>query len=252
MFARALAAFVLLAVAGCTTVPAPKAPPLTAVPGVTPNFEVPDTRARMVFLARQEWALFGRPVVREDVAILEFPEGTPHAHEVQPGMLTRVLLYWYTVSTRPIVGAQGELRPWSAAFISWLVQGAGVPEGAFARGVLHWDYIEHALGGAPQAHFAARDARVQAPAVGDLLCAPRRAAFVATVPDFTSARRGPWHCDLVVEVRANELDVIGGNVLDAVSLTRVPLDAAGRVRPTPRRPWRVVLVPRPAPVESLE
>lgn len=247
MFARALACLALLAAAGCTTVPAPKAPPRLAAPGVTPNFDVPDARARMVFLARQEWGLFGRPVVREDEAILEFPAGTPHAHEVQPAMLTRVLLYWYAVSTRPIVGAQGELRPWSAAFISWLVQGAGVPAGAFAPGVLHWDYIEHALGAPPDAHFSARDARVQAPAVGDLLCAPRRAAFVATIPDFASIRRGPWHCDLVVELRAGELDVIGGNVLDVVALTRVPLDAAGRVVPSARRPWRVVLTPRPAP-----
>lgn len=240
----------LVAAAGCTTLPAPPAPgapPLTALPGVAPNFDVPDLRARMVHLARQEWALFGRGVVREDASELAFPEGTPHAHEVQPAMLTRVLLYWYAVSRQPIVGEQGELRPWSAAFISWLVQGAGVPANAFSPSVLHWDYIDAALGGGATTYFSAHDPRARAAVAGDLLCAPRGAAFVASIPDIAAARHGPWHCDLVVEVRAGELDAIGGNVLDVVALTRVPLDAHGRALPLPRRPWRVLLAPRPAP-----
>ena len=255
MFARTLACIALLAAAGCTTLPAPPAPgapPLTARPGVAPNFEVPDLRARMVYLARQEWALFGRGVVREDTAGLEFPEGAPHAHEVQPAMLTRVLLYWYAVSRQPIVGAQGELRPWSAAFISWLVQGAGVPASAFSPSVLHWNYIEAALDGSAATYFAAHDPRARAPVAGDLLCAPRGAGFVATIPDISAARRGPWHCDLVVEVRAGELDAIGGNVLDVVALTRVPLDTGGRALPLPRRPWRVLMTPRPALIGILQ
>jgi len=236
----------LVVAAGCAVAPPERAPRLTPSDDITPNFVVPDARARMVFLAREEWALFGWPVVRNQDAesVLEFPAGVEATHEVQGSMLTRVLMYWYRVSNAPIVGNQGELRPWSAAFISWIARSAGLPQDVFPSTVLHWDYIEHALNGGDGARFVARDVRAYAPQVGDLLCAPRGEAFVAEVRSFEDLRRGAYHCDLVVERRAGELDVIGGNVLDAVSLTHVALDADGRALPTPTRPWVVVLEQR--------
>jgi hypothetical protein len=231
--------------AGCAVAPPERAPRLTPSADILPNFVVPDTRARMVFLARQEWTLFGRPVVIDNgiESFLEFPPGVEASHEVQGSMLSRVLTYWYAVSVQPIVGFQGELRPWSAAFISWLAKSAGHPREAFPPSVLHWDYIAHALNG-DSARFVARDARDYAPQVGDLLCAPRGEAFVAEVRTFSDLRRGAYHCDLVVERRADALDAIGGNVGDAVSLTRVALDAEGRALPTPTRPWVVILEQR--------
>lgn len=237
--------FALLLVTGCAVAP-PERARLTPSDDIQPNFVVPDARARMVFLARQEWALFGRPVVRDDAtgSMLVFAPAVEATHEVQGPMLTRVLTYWYAVSDQPIVGFQGELRPWSAAFIAWLVRSAGVPEDEFPSTVLHWHYIEHARNGGDAARFVARDARDYAPRVGDLICAPRGDVFVAEVSDFESLRRGAYHCDLVVAARAGELDAIGGNVLDAVSLTQVALDAAGRLVRTAMRPWVVVLEQR--------
>ena len=135
-----LAPFVLgvLVLAGCATRPAVGPPPLTPSPSVAPNFLVPSVRERMVFLARQEWTLFGRPVVVRNAggaaAIAFDGEAT---HEVQPAMLSRVLLYWYAVTRAPVVGAQGELQPLSAAFISWLSLGAGLPPEEFPPTVLH-------------------------------------------------------------------------------------------------------------------
>ena len=249
MTPRRLAPIVALALfGGCAVAPPERAPRLTPADDILPNFVVPDARARMVYLAQQEWTLFGRPVVREEgaEAFLEFAPEVEATHEVQGPMLTRVLTYWYAVSVQPIVGNQGELRPWSAAFISWLVRSAGVPRSAFPPSLLHWDYIEFALNAGEGARFRARDARDYAPQVGDLLCAPRGELFVSEVRDFASLRRGSYHCDLVVERRASELDAIGGNVGDAVSLTRVALDAEGHAQPTPTRPWVVVLEQRPA------
>ncbi|MDX1375964.1 MAG: DUF2272 domain-containing protein [Burkholderiales bacterium] len=244
MNARSIAPLAALALAaGCAV--APPAPRLTPADDIQPNFVVPDARARMVFLARQEWTLFGQPVVREagTEAFLEFPPGVETTHEVQGPMLSRVLTYWYAVSVQPIVGFQGELRPWSAAFISWLAKSAGLAQDAFPSSVLHWDYIEHALNGS-SSRFVARDVRAYAPRVGDLLCAPRGEAFVAEVRTIHDLRHGAYHCDIVVERREGELDAIGGNVGDAVSLTRVALDAAGRALPTQTRPWVVVLEQR--------
>lgn len=218
---------VLLMSACATTPPADTPPPLTARADVGPNFDVPDATARMVYLARQEWQLFGRPVATRgaDGSIaLAFESAA--THEVQPPMLARVLMYWYAVTRQPIVGTQGELRPWSAAFIAWLARGAGYTREAFPDTVLHWDYIEAALAG--RGAFSARDPAFHAPRIGDLVCAPR-----GTTLTFATLRRGPYHCDLVVGVGDGTVEAIGGNVGDVVALSVLPQGA-----------WTVVLTAR--------
>jgi len=229
------------AAAGCATrPPAEGPPPLTVRPDVAPNFLVPDVTARMVYLARQEWQIFGRGLAsRAPDGTLSIAFEAAAAHEAQPPMLARVLMYWYAVTRQPIVGAQGELRPWSAAFIAWLARGAGYTRAEFPDTVLHWDYIEAAL--ADRGAFAARDPAAHAPRVGDLVCAPR--GFRAT---FATLRRGPYHCDLVVAVLPEAVEAIGGNVGDVVALARLPLTPDGVLAPLPDRPWAVVLTPRAA------
>jgi hypothetical protein len=238
MVARALV-LALVLLAGCATrPPAETPPPLTSRAGVAPNFAVPDATARMVYLAQQEWQLFGQPVAMrggDGSVTVNFPNAA--THEVQPPMLARVLLYWYAVTRQPIVGDQGELRPWSAAFIAWIARGAGYTREQFPPTVLHWDYIEAALAGGSA--FAARDPLAYAPRVGDLACAPR--GFRA---DYATLRRGPYHCDLVVAARPEAVDAIGGNVGDVVALSPFPVDARGLLLPLPDRSWAVVLTPR--------
>lgn len=236
-FAPALA---LALLAGCAALPPEEPFPLTPS-GVSAAFPLPSARERMIYLARQEWTLFGRPVVdyASDPPTLKYPPGMPPAHETQPPLLSRVFLYWYGVSPLPALGDDGELRPWSAAFIVWLARGAGIRPSRLPSTVLHWDYIDHAL--TTNAYFSARDARLHAPRPGDLLCAPRGDEFVAEVDSFERLRRGPYHCDLVVEQRPDQIDVIGGNVHDSVALTHIALDNEGRALPTPERHWVVVL-----------
>jgi len=231
-----------LLAAGCATQPI-GAPPLTPGAAVEPNFLVPDVRERMVFLARQEWTLFGQPVVVRDAAgaaRLEFAGAA--THEVQPALLSRVLMYWYAVTRRPIVGSQGELEPWSAAFISWLAKSAGLTPEDFPRTVLHWDYIDRALAARDGARFVAHDPRTYAPRTGDLVCFSRSNA----VAGFAELRRGPYHCDLVVDVAAGEIDVIGGNVGDAVSLAHHAVDERGLLAPRHEQGWVVVIEQRDA------
>ena len=226
--------------AGCATPPI-GAPPLTPSAAVEPNFIVPQVRERMVLLARQEWTLFGQPVVvrgANGVARLEF-EGAA-AHETQPAMLSRVLMYWYAVTRRPIVGNQGELEPWSAAFISWLAKSAGLTPEDFPPTVLHWDYIERALQARDGARFAAHDPQTYAPKAGDLVCISRSNA----VAGFAALRRGAYHCDLVVTVEVGRIDAIGGNVNDAVSLARYEVDERGLLKHRDDHPWVVVIEQR--------
>lgn len=230
-----------LLAAGCATTRPPGPPPLTPSPSVAPNFVVPNMRARMVFLAQQEWEVFGRGVVVWDAsgtAQVAF-EGSG-THEAQPAMLSRVLMYWYAVTRSPIVGYQGELEPWSAAFISWLARSAGLTADEFPSTVLHWDYIERFLAAGDGTRFVTRDPRAYAPRVGDLVCVSRSAA----VTDFTSLRRGPYHCDLVVSANAGEIGVVGGNVGDTVALARFQVDDRGLLLARDDRPWVAVIEQR--------
>lgn len=234
------------------TVTACTAPVKDAYPGVVhengrpPAFSIPSIRERMIYLARQEWELFGRPVADYSgpEPVLVFPEHRDASHETQAPFLSRVILYWYSATRLPLLNHDGEIRPWSSAFIVWLARSAGVPERDLPSTVLHWDYIEHALHAGKGARFIAHDAHFYSPEPGDLLCAPRSDDFIEKVKEFRQLRRGPYHCDLVVNKTTGELELIGGNVLDAVSLTRVPLDRNGIVRTVAERPWLIVLEQR--------
>jgi len=262
------------ALAGCAAPrPEPRvierpAPALTASQSVTPAFPVPSACERMVFLARQEWALFGSPEVAapgdplasRDASAgaggrLVFADPGAPTHELHPPMLSRVLVYWYGVTRAPIVGTAGELRPWSAAFVSWLARGAGLGGDEFPATVLHWDYIERFMRARPNDAFETRDAARAVPRVGDLVCQARegtaelaqRSGFVP----YGALRRGAYHCDLVVAARPGEIQTIGGNVSDVVAMSRVPVDAEGRLLPDPKRPWAAVVARRgPVPLSA--
>lgn len=243
---RRLLPLLLMTLAGCTIAPPEPAPRLLPSGAAQPGFAIPSPRERMIYLARQEWMLFGRPEVdyQSTPPRLVYPPAAAATHETQPPFFSRVMLYWYAVSPLPLLGYDGEIRPWSAAFIVWLVRSAGVPQRDLPSSVLHWDYIAHALQAKENARFIARDARRYAPQPGDLLCAPRGDGFVDEVNSFERLRRGAYHCDLVVERRPGALAVIGGNVLDVVALSHVALDDAGYALPTAERPWVVVIEQR--------
>jgi hypothetical protein len=213
---------------------------------IAPVIAVPSIRERMIFLAIQEWTLFGNPVAdyRSDPPHLIFPGKNTPANEADPALFSRVNMYWQRVSSLPLFGYEGELRPWSAAFISWLARSAGISESDLPSSVLHWDYIEHILKQSPSGRFIARDARSYAPKPGDLICSPRGKYFIAKVDSFANLVRGAYHCDLAVNRHERSLMVIGGNVLDTVTMTEVELDSNGHVVPTACRPWRLIIEQR--------
>jgi hypothetical protein len=134
--------------------------------------------------------------------------------------------------------------PWSAVFISYLMKRAGFSGAEFAFSDSHSDYVRAALdasaaeaGGREASHaFRACDAATTHPRAGDLLCATR-AGTADTVtfdalPAAMAARAPglgfPMHCDLVVrsdEGADAQLEVIGGNVVNSVTLSRMTLNA---------------------------
>jgi hypothetical protein len=157
---------------------------------------------------------------------------------------------------------------WSAAFVSAVLYAAGVPREEFSFSIAHWVYVSAIIRRAREAEargttaelgfvpHALADYRAQP---GDLLCATRESAPLA---DFAALldRRRAMHCEIVVaddEPCTNAasrrcLASIGGNVVQSVVRTLVPLDHSGHVMLLPQsRDWIVVIenrldrLPRP-------
>jgi Uncharacterized protein conserved in bacteria (DUF2272) len=128
--------------------------------------------------------------------------------------------------------------PWSAAFISWLAQQAGLDEEEFAFSEAHADYAaaawqagaDEVAGRKTRYAMRACDITRTSPRVGDLVCQARAgAAGLDSFEKIGSAlgQRGlggealPMHCDVVVAVDAHGFDTVGGNVLQSVTRRRL-------------------------------
>jgi hypothetical protein len=163
--------------------------------------------------------------------------------------------YWSSTPDGPRILAQqnnawsapggntvGWVQPWSAAFISWVMCEAGLGEMAqFQRSIAHRNYIDQAIrardGMDAEAAYVAYDAGEAPIEPGDLLCNARASAEYRMRADRRrdTGRFAPTHCDIVVKIdeRAGRILVIGGNVVESVSLTILPLLRDGDAYPKP-------------------
>jgi hypothetical protein len=230
-----------IALAGCVAAAPPYAgrgPPPTALNAHIAPFArwpyAPFSRAAAVQIALGEWRAFRQPV--------KYP-GTelPEDEEREEGLWQRVGLYWWIGldPSRPESGwtgihdENGAVFPagqdgnyaWSAAFISYVMRLAGAGSG-FPYSATHADYIEAAARRDRGVALTAERVSSYAPQLGDLICAWRGRAPV-TFDELPTAGRFPSHCDIVVGSGHGELDVIGGNVDNAVTMKPIPITAEG-------------------------
>ena len=150
----------------------------------------------------------------------------------------RINDYWKSVDRPNLTGLNTEV-PWSAAFISWDIESAGVARDLFCPDARHTIYVERIVlrEKRPGASFTAHHVDQRAPRVGDLLCAARDGSGTT----LENLNRGPGHCDIVVEVRPGKVHAIGGNVHDSVTRSVFPLDARGFLSPIAARPFFTVI-----------
>lgn len=202
----------------------PEAPPPTA-----------SAKTSMVLLAVQEWFRYGRQTI-------DFTKPGP-PQLVQLGVQERdaprrINDYWKSVDRPQLSGLDTEV-PWSAAFISWDIESAGVSRDLFCPDARHTIYVERMVIRArqPDAAFIPHHVDEYAPRVGDLICASRAGGGTT----LENLDRGPGHCDIVVEVRPGEVQAIGGNVRDSVTRSVFPLDANGFLSPIAGRPFFTVI-----------
>jgi hypothetical protein len=127
--------------------------------------------------------------------------------------------------------------PWSAAFVSWVMTRAGLAD--FRRSPRHLDYIRAAWrDGGSGGPYRYTDPAVEKPAPGDLLCYIRNRDQVLGYAGLAATLAGQGnapsesHCDIVVAANVGGdriLHLIGGNVLNAVTMRQLPLDRSGHV-----------------------
>jgi len=239
----------LLFLAGC--VPSqPEALPPGPAPGIQTvlNAHVPPfarwpyqpfSREAAVQIALREWRAFGQQIVFPNIEL-------PVDWERAEGMWQRVGEYWWLgldprwrqQNWTGIHNENGQVFPesqdgnyaWSAAFTSYVMRIAGAGN-RFLYTETHSDYINaarrHGLGIEPSIALTAERIEVYAPQRGDLICYWRGNRPVAY--DDLPTGRFPGHCDFVVEIKPGELDVIGGNVDNAVAMKHIPATADGHL-----------------------
>ena len=232
----------LLLAASCAPKPAVKTaaglPPLGPCPPSSWQPEAPpptaSAKTSMVLLAVGEWARFGRQVITYS------PDEPPSTEQLgirEREAPQRIQNYWASVGHPERSGLDDVA--WSAAFISWDIQSAGVPREQFCPDQRHTIYVERLVARVrqPDPAFIPRRPDERAPQVGDLICASR--ADSGTTLD--NLNRGAGHCDIVVELRAGQVAAIGGNVGDSVTRSVFPLDANGFLSPLSGRPFFTVI-----------
>jgi len=247
---RRLAAALAFCVAlgGCATPPAPSPPPGPSAWAGHPIGQPPAPNAALrrslIHYATREWEFFGR----QRVVFKGSAESIPlvGAWEDDEGPYSdRVNAYWRAVG-RPRLDGMDCQRPWSAAFISWLMQQAGVPDEQFPATAAHGVYLAQVIRRAelPGRYFVPRRVADYSPTPGDLVCASRGASGGGAVNEYAAPElliRANLHCDLVVDKTADVLETIGGNVRNSVSRSAFELDGDGHLQSIPRRPWFLIL-----------
>jgi hypothetical protein len=204
----------------------------------------PFSRDAAIAIALREWRLFGS---RYDDRRQCPPTASPtdDKPERQEGLWQRVGEYrWLGLPPghphRSWTGKHdehGTVYPperdgtyaWSAAFVSYVMRMAGARD-LFPYDDTHATYINQAaraaLGREQVRAAVAMRPDAYAPQPGDLICAGRDEAVGLRFDDLPTSTF-PGHCAIVVAVESGALLVVGGNVADAVTLTRIPTTASG-------------------------
>lgn len=265
-----LTCIVILAVLGLVACAAPG-----AMPGskrVAATTVASEKLEQLISISETEWRRWGSRIVElqpGDKFCMRMPDGSCErvddgcGQEQTSALCPVVNEYWRLVPRRddrhgctrtdicefrsPASGSPGlqQTPPWSAAFVSAMMQRAGFSDTEFRASPSHAGYVVAARDGETSSYdVIPTPASAQA---GDLICAPRSNAVIT--PDtlgriVAGSNATPLHCDIVVRVGSDfTLEAIGGNVQQSVSKTLVKLDSKGRVSAqiNPNRKWALVM-----------
>ncbi|ONG49722.1 hypothetical protein BKE38_20395 [Pseudoroseomonas deserti] len=235
----------MLTLGACAATPSPQTTLAPPVP------YPPSARERMLRIAEAEWRDWGGITVDLRTPRASRPSRGP-GPESNLENFPRVLAYWRAVEDGGAIARNRRLYgmalggapaalwgepAWSAAFISYVLRNAGVDQREFPGSAAHAFYIDGMLADAAAfpatAPFIPHDWDSYPPQVGDLVCADRSDRHLAhwQLRRAETGQFRPMHCDIVVQAGPGEVAAIGGNIADAVTLSRFAADASGRLLP---------------------
>jgi len=190
---------------------------------------------RVIRIAKREWEGWGKPLYNIKG---EKVRGKSSLEE-KGGFAQRVAKYWKEGTGKDRDGTDGVA--WSSAFISYIMKKGGAGD-KFVYNQAHSKYIRDSIANRKQGKFNAPFVGYRinevAPKVGDLVCYHRQSGGIQGYYDRTSDYKS--HCDLVVKKDKTQLEVIGGNVGDAVSKRIVSIDNNGIVNDRNKK-WFAVI-----------
>lgn len=216
-----------------------------------------DMASRIAQVACAEHAQWYAPFIDENGRLAQMRVSEAEALRLRDGMPAwrRVVTYWQGAGvgwphaalpagadcTGEAVQGNALCRaflidtPWSAVFVSWVMTRAGLP--GFSVSTRHVDYVRDAYHGAGPYRYA--DPDTTPPTAGDMLCYTRTGQpyGVAGFRDWLAGSAGgalAMHCDIVVSTANARARLVGGNVLQGVTMRVLPLNATGRFWNLPR------------------
>ena len=187
---------------------------------------------RVVATAKREWQGWGKPLININGKLV-----SRGGFEENDGFAQRVGKYWREGTDKDRDGTDGVA--WSSAFISYIMKKSGAGD-KFVYNQAHSKYIRDSIKNRKQgklnAPFVGYKINEVAPKVGDLVCYSRQKGsnFYDKTSDYKS------HCDLVVKKNKGNLEVIGGNVANAVTKRIVRINDKGIVTDG-NRDWFAVI-----------
>jgi Uncharacterized protein conserved in bacteria (DUF2272) len=224
MVRRVVIVFLASLLAGCAASP---------IPDFAAKPYVPFNREDTVAIALREWRLFG--------SLTDAQPEAAQKPERAPGLWERVGEYWWLglggqgrearwtgkhdADGRVFPASDDERYAWSAAFISYVMRIAGAGD-RFPYSANHATFVNAAATGTSPI-LRAHAPQSYTPKPGDLICFGRESASGLRFSDLPTHYLWPGHCAIVVARQAEQLDAIGGNDDDAVTMDHVIIDTDG-------------------------
>jgi hypothetical protein len=203
---------------------------------------------RVALTAWQEWTRFGRSTVVYGGQANGYTNRSGISERSEP-LASRVGDYWGACG-KPQWNGRTSSKPWSGAFVTWVVSRSGYGAGDFPRNGRHGSYLvalydRQKRGG--RAPFVLHAPNEYSPRQGDLVCSGSAGPTWRYADSRTARRRidnTANHCDVVTSVRGGFVHAVGGNVKNSVTMSLYPVDSRGRLRPISARQWLLVVEKR--------
>lgn len=202
---------------------------------------------RVALTAWQEWTKFGRSTVVYGGQANGYTNRTGVSERSEP-LASRIGDYWGTCG-KPDWNGRTSSKPWSGAFVSWVMAKSGYTPQQFPRDGRHGGYLASLYDREKQrgAPFYLHAPNEYSPKPGDLVCSGTAGPTWRYADSRTAHRRidnTANHCDVVTDMRGGFVHAVGGNVKNSVTMSLYPVDSKGRLQPVGGRPWLLVVEKR--------